>query len=212
MDSYRALVDDLVEQNVLKTKRIIDAFCAINREAFLPSSLEGQAGIDAPLPIGHKQTISQPYTVAFMLELLSPEPGQKIMDVGYGSGWTSALLAHIIGIKGKVYSIEIIPDLCVIGNENIAKFNFIKKGIVKTFCQDGSKGLPEYAPFSRILAGASAEKLPHEWIDQLADEGKLVAPIGQSIWCFRKKGREVRKSEYPGFLFVPLTHELRHSS
>lgn len=207
MDTYFALVDDLVEQHVLKTKRIIDAFYAVHRKAFLPASLKGQEGIDAPLPIGHGQTISQPYTVAFMLELLSPEPGQKVMDVGYGSGWTSALLAHMVGVKGKVYSIEIVPDLCNFGKENIAAFNFIKKGRVKTFCQDGSKGLPEHAPFHRILAGASASKLPQAWIDQLAKGGKVTTPIGESVWCFEKGGNEVIGSEYPGFLFVPLTHE-----
>lgn len=207
MDTYLALVDDLVEQNVLKTKRIIDAFYAIHRKAFLPASLKGQEGIDAPLPIGRGQTISQPYTVAFMLELLSPEPGQKVMDVGYGSGWTSVLLAHIVGPKGKVYALEIVPQICTFGKDNIAKFNFIKKGIVKAFCQDGSKGLPKYQPFDRIVAAASAKKVPQAWVEQLADGGKLVAPIGESIWCFEKEGSEVRGSEYPGFLFVPLTHE-----
>ncbi|MBI3335551.1 MAG: hypothetical protein HY001_03575, partial [Candidatus Portnoybacteria bacterium] len=104
----------------------------------------------------------------------------------------------------KVYAIEIIPELCAFGKANIAKFNFAKKGTVKTFCQDGSQGLPEYAPFDRILVSASASELPQELISQLAESGKLAAPIGQSIWLYIKKGRRVEKKEYPGFLFVPL--------
>lgn len=207
MDPYYALIEDLAEEGVLHTKATIDAFYAIHRKEFLPSSLERQAGIDAPLSIGYNQTISQPYTVAFMLELLKPERGQKIMDVGYGSGWTSALLAHIVGRKGKVYSIEIIPELCAMGKANIAKFNFIKRGIVKTFCQDGSRGLASHAPFERILVSAQASKIPQPWIDQLAKGGRLVAPIGESVWCFEKKDKEVKGKEYPGFRFVPLTHE-----
>ncbi|MBI3335482.1 MAG: protein-L-isoaspartate O-methyltransferase, partial [Candidatus Portnoybacteria bacterium] len=101
-DAYLSLVDRLVDERVLRTPQIIEAFYKIHRSKFLPEGLEGQEGVDAPLPIGYSQTISQPYTVAFMFELLQPQKGQTVMDIGYGSGWTSVLLASIVGQKGKV--------------------------------------------------------------------------------------------------------------
>lgn len=206
MDSYLALISRLVDEGVLRTPRIIKAFEKIHRKHFLPHSSRGQEGIDAPLPIGYGQTISQPYTVAFMLELLQPQKGQKIMDIGYGSGWTSALLAHIVGAKGHVFAIEIVPALFAFGKANIAKFNFIKKGRVSVFCRDGSKGLFKFAPFDRIIAAAFAKELPEAWASQLAEDGRLVVPLKESIWLMKKQKGEIGKKEYPGFLFVPLVH------
>jgi len=205
MDSYLSLIDELVKEGVLYTKEIIEAFRFVHRKFFLPDGIGQNAGVNAPLPLGYGQTISQPYTVAFMLELLCPEKGQKIMDIGYGSGWTSALLAHIVGDAGKVYAIEIVPELAEFGKTNIAKFGFLQKGIVQTFCQDGSQGLADYAPFDRIIAAASASDLPDAWLTQLASGGRLVAPVGQSIFLVEQKGPgRIEKTEFSGFLFVPL--------
>ena len=109
MDS---LVKDLIYSGYLKTDRIIDAFSKIRRVDFVPEDLESAAQANIPLPIGQGQTISQPLTVAFMLEKLEPLPGNKILDVGSGSGWTAVLLAHIVGEKGKVIGMERIKELC----------------------------------------------------------------------------------------------------
>src|SRR3990167_1867675 len=103
---------------------IEEAFEKVNRKNFVPEELIDSVGLDAPLPIGFGQTISQPTTVKMMLEWLEPQPGDKILDVGSGSGWTSALLAHLVGSKGKVFAVERIPELVDFGRQNSAKLNF----------------------------------------------------------------------------------------
>ncbi len=224
------LIDSLIQVGWLKTPRIIDAFRKIKREDFIsariplsagggvagePGELKELAEIDEAMPIGYGQTISQPAVVAFMLEKLKPEPGDKILDIGSGSGWTSALLAHIVGNKGKIISIEIIPELKEFGEKNTAKYGFVKKGIVKFICADGSKGYKKDAPFDKILASATAKKIPEEWKKQLKVKGRIVAPVKYSIFVLTKKSpsfaknmkgrkKEFEEKEYPGFVFVPL--------
>lgn len=201
-----ALIETLVEEGWLKTPRIIEAFKKIKRVDFLPESLKNLAELNEALPIGFGQTISQPLVVAFMLELLEPKEGEKILDVGSGSGWTSALLAEIVGERGKVIGIEIIPELKDFGEKNVAKYNFVKKGRVEFVCGDGSKGYEKEAPFDKILVSASVQgKLPEAWKEQLKIGGRIVTPIGNSIWLFIKKSKkDFEEFEYPGFVFVPL--------
>ncbi len=226
-----SLIDSLIQEDWLKTKTIIEAFQKIKRRDFLPEDMKDLAELNEALVIGSGQTISQPLTVAFMLELLQPKPGDKILDIGSGSGWTTALLAEIVGEKGKVIAIEIIPELKEFGEKNIEKYNFIEKGIAEFICADGSKGYKKEAPFDRILASASvhphtkresetkgtennkinsrygvgAGKIPPAWKEQLKIKGKMVTPIGSSIWLFVKKSEEeFEETEYPGFAFVPL--------
>ncbi len=201
-----SFIDDLRKKGWLKNERIIGAFKAIKREDFVLRGEENAAEIDSPLPIGFGQTISQPLVVAFMLELLDPQPGEKILDIGFGSGWTSALLAYLVGEKGKVVGIEIIPELFEFGKKNIAKYGFIKEGRVIPVCADGSLGYEKEAPFIKILASASAEELPNPWKEQLEIGGKIVAPLKQSIWLFEKEAKnKFKETEHPGFIFVPLT-------
>jgi len=231
-----ALIDSLIKEGWLKTPRIIKAFREVKRVDFLPKEIKDLAELNEALSIGYGQTISQPLVVAFMLELLQPQPGDKILDVGSGSGWTTALLAQIVGQKGKVIAIDIIPELVEFGKQNVAKYNFIEKGlpaaclpdrqgrqgIVEFICADGSKGYKKEAPYDKILASASAETLPPVWKEQLKIGGRIVTPIGSSIWLFIKKseGDEAvvssspsllrgkssvfQETEYPGFVFVPL--------
>ena len=200
-----SLIDSLILKGYLKTPSLIEAFQKIKRVDFLPSHLKSLSDIDEALPIGEGQTISQPAVVAFMIELLGPKEGEKILDVGSGSGWTTALLAQIVGEKGKVFGIELIPSLAEFGKDNIKQYNFIEKGIVKILCQDGSKGLPEEAPFDKILVSASAEDVSPAFREQLKVGGKLVIPISTSVWLFKKKEKDVfEEKEYPGFVFVPL--------
>lgn len=204
-----ALVDELISEGWLKTPRIIEAFKKIKRVDFLPKDLKNLAELNEALPIGFGQTISQPLVVAFMLELLEPREGEKILDVGSGSGWTSALLAEIVGEKGKVIGIEIIPELKEFGEKNVAKYNFIEKGRVKFICGDGSKGYEKEAPFDKILVSASVQgRLPTAWKEQVKVGGRIVTPIGNSIWLFIKKSeKDFEEFEYPGFVFVPLVEK-----
>ena len=218
------LIDSLIGGGWLKTPRIIEAFRRIKRVDFLPKDLEDLAELNEALPIGYGQTISQPLVVAFMLEQLEPKEGDKILDIGSGSGWTSALLKEIVGKKGRVIAIDIIPELVEFGKKNVAKYNFLapyrtegsgagiekglpagRQGIVEFICADGSKGYEKEAPYDKILASASAQSLPQAWKEQLKIGGRIVTPIGSSIWLFTKKSEtEFEEIEYPGFAFVPL--------
>ncbi|MEM5811831.1 MAG: protein-L-isoaspartate(D-aspartate) O-methyltransferase [Candidatus Aenigmatarchaeota archaeon] len=201
------LTEHLKQSGVLKTKEIISAFLKIDRKNFIPSVFLNEAYNDYPLPIGEGQTISQPYTVAFMLELLEPKKGQKILDIGFGSGWTTCLLAEIVGKKGKVYAIEIIPEVFEFGKKNIEKYDFLKEGRVEIFCADGSKGLKEKSPFDRILVSAAAKEIPQELINQLENNGVLVIPDFEGIYKIKKIDGKIEKEYYYGFVFVPLTHK-----
>jgi len=208
------LINELIQQGYLKTPEIIEAFKRIKREDFVPEDLKGEASINAPLPIGWGQTISQPLTVAFMLELLQPKPGDKILDIGSGSGWQTALLAYIVSRKpeGRVFAIERIPQLVEFGKRNVGKYNFLKKGIVEIICGDGSKGLEKEAPFDKIIAAASAEEIPNAWKNQLEIGGRLVTPVKSSIWLLIKNppagGKDkFEQKEFPGFAFVPLIND-----
>ncbi|OIO46467.1 MAG: protein-L-isoaspartate O-methyltransferase [Parcubacteria group bacterium CG1_02_39_15] len=200
-----SLIDSLIEGGWLKTPRIIEAFRKIKRVDFLPKDLEDLAELNEALPIGYGQTISQPLVVAFMIEQLQPQPGDKILDIGSGSGWTAALLAEIVGPEGKVIAIDIISELVEFGRKNIEKYNFVKKGVVQCVCADGSKGYPKEAPFDKILVSATAKELSSAWKEQLKIGGRIVTPINTSIWVFLKKNeKEFTEIEYPGFVFVPL--------
>jgi len=206
MDEYEKLVESLVFEGWLKTPAIIRAFLKIKREDFLPEELKKYAHFDEPLPIGFGQTISQPLVVAFMLELLEPKKGEKILDIGSGSGWTSSLLAEIVGEKGKVFALEVIPELKEFGEKNSKKYNFVQKGILEFFVGDGYEGLKEKAPFDKILCSAALQKeVPNSWKEQLKINGKIVTPIGTSLWLFEKETKNsLIGEEFPGFVFVPL--------
>jgi len=198
------LIKNLIEDGYLKTPAIIEAFYKIDRIDFVPEELKEEAYGNYPLPIGYNQTISQPLTVAFMLELLEPKPGEKILDIGSGSGWQTALLAQIVGEKGKVVTIEIIPELVEMTKKNIAKYNFGE--VVSVIEGDGSKGYEPLAPYDKIIAAAAVqEKIPAFWLSQLKLGGKIVTPVRNSIYLLEKTGpNEFSEKQYFGFNFVPL--------
>lgn len=188
-------------------QHIRKAFQTIHREDFVTPDMRDMAQLDQPLPIAAGQTISQPYVVAFMLEKLAPGKGQKILDIGSGSGWTTALLASIVESKGKVVALELIPELKEFGEKNVSKYNFIEKGVARMLCANGSGGYAKEAPYNGILVSASlaTKKLPPAWKEQLKVGGKIVVPIQNSIWVFTKKDEtHFTEEEYPGFVFVPF--------
>ncbi len=216
-----ALVDELIKDGWLKTPEIIDAFRKIKRADFMPEGMKHMAEINEALPIGSGQTISQPLTVAFMLEELKPKVGDKILDVGSGSGWTTALLSQIVSAgktqKGKVIAIELLPELKEFGEKNASKYNFVKQGIAEFICVDGSKGYPNIATrpelaegFDKILCSAAVQQdeVPPAWKKQLKIKGRIVAPIRSSIWTLVKKSeKDFEETEHSGFGFVPLVQK-----
>ena len=190
------------ETKVLSTPALEHAFETIDRADFMTDEYRVESYEDYPVPIGHGQTISQPTTVAFMLELLDPQKGDRVLDVGSGSGYTTALLADMVGDTGTVVGVEIVPELVAQGQKGLAKYNFKHTHIEKA----GKKiGDAKHAPYNRILVNASAEELSQELLAQLDIGGIMVMPILESIWKFKKiDDDDIQTEEFPGFVFVPL--------
>ncbi len=193
------------ETQVFRNKAVKEAFQAIDRKDFVHEDYDFEAYEDYALPTMQGQTISQPTTVAFMLELLDVRKGDAVLDIGSGSGWTTALLAHMTGKDGKVYGLEIIPELVSHSKENLAKYKKLKLN-TEILQADKESGLYRNAPYDRILAGAAFNDkatVPAELLLQLAPKGVMVLPIGESIFKFEKvSDDEIYETEYPGFNFV----------
>jgi len=203
-DEINELIRGLKEGGVLRSKRIEEALRAVPRALFVPESLREQAYDDEALPIGQGQTISQPYTVVFMLELLQVNTGQIALDIGSGSGWQSALLAYLVGESGQVYAFEIVPELCKLGADNLARLPSLDSRVTK-FCQSATSGWPAFSgKIDRIIADAEVDNIPAAWREQLKIGGRLVYPSGHSLWREKKAASDkFTKEEFPGFVFVP---------
>jgi len=199
-----ALIQGMIGYGALRSPRIIDAFRTIDRKYFVPDHFADEIYGDYPLPIGEQQTISQPTTVAFMLELLGAKEGDRVLDIGSGSGWTTALLAHIVGERGEVIGLERQKALVEKGRRNIELFHF---GHVRIEQADDTLGMAG-EQFDAILVSASAPEIPEQLFAQLKPGGTLVIPVLNSIYRFTKLSEtEIKQEEYPGFVFVPLIYK-----
>ncbi len=196
--SNRELVNHLINRGVLKTDRIIEAFLEVDRADFVRVGYLDSAYGDFPLPIGEGQTISQPYTVAFMLELLQPEEDSLILDVGCGSCWTTALLATIAK-KGRVIGVEIVKELVKFCKSNLEKYNFENVEIY-----NADKLPPGGGTFDKILVSAAARELPEVLVNAMKDDATMVIPINSSIFKVEKRNNELLMEEHYGFAFVEL--------
>lgn len=203
---------------VLRNARLEEALRAVDRRFFVPTKLQDEAHEDYPLPIGYGATISQPTTVAFMLEKLDVCPRQKVLDIGSGSGWTTALLAYLVEPRGRVIGLEIVPELVALGRLNFRRYaNVLKNnsmahvaGVEILQAERDVAGLPEEGPFDRILVSAAAREIPEELIEQLKPDGVMVLPVGKEgevqhlVRVHKGANGELETEEYPGFVFVPL--------
>ncbi|MDP3026901.1 MAG: protein-L-isoaspartate O-methyltransferase [Nanoarchaeota archaeon] len=196
------LIESLKNQGF--SEKILNAFRRVRREDFVPREFKESAYEDIPLPIGLGQTISQPYTIAFMLNLLElekPNSKLKILEIGSGSGYVLALINEM-SKDSEIYGIEIIKSLA-----EISKKRLKNNKNIKIISGDGSRGLKEYAPYDRILISASSSKIPEHLYSQLKATGIIVASVQDSILQIKKENDKITKKEFTGFAFVPLVED-----
>jgi protein-L-isoaspartate(D-aspartate) O-methyltransferase len=183
---------------------IIEAMKRVDRRVFIPEPYKGDAYLNYPQPIGEGQTISQPYTVAYMIQLLSLEEGNKVLEVGAGSGYNAAIMAELIGESGKIISIEIVPNLV-----ERARHNLSKAGIenIEVIQGSGRDGFPEDAPYDRIIVTAGATEIPDPLLEQLDYEGIMVIPVsvdGYQVMTRVLKTESLEITRHGHFRFVPF--------
>jgi protein-L-isoaspartate(D-aspartate) O-methyltransferase len=199
------MVKQQIEERGVKDRRVLEAMRRVPRHLFVPPPLVPHAYDDTPLPTASGQTISQPYIVAWMTELLELKPGEKVLEIGTGSGYQAAVLAELG--YGEVYSLEIVPELAESAAQRLKDLGYIRVHVRQG---DGYYGWPEAAPFDAIIVTAAPDHLPGPLAAQLAEGGRLVIPIGppgayQSLWKFVKEEGELRAYNLGGVIFVPFT-------
>ncbi len=204
------LINSLVRNGFLKSPGIIEAFKKVPRHEFVPESIKNYAYADHPQPIGKGQTISAPSMIAIMMESLEFAPGQRVLEIGAGSGYNAALVAEAVGDKGEVVTIERVPELARSAEHNLKKTGY---GRVRVTVGDGSLGYEKGAPWDRIIVTACAPEISNPLIKQLKIGGKVGAPVGQyymsQMWTVVEKmgERELRTREHCPCAFVPLVGE-----
>lgn len=180
-----------------------EAMRSVRREWFLPPELRSRAHEDRPLPIGHGATNSQPWTVRYMLQLLDVRPGQRVLDVGSGSGWTTALLGHLTGPRGSVLGLDIVADLVAFAAANLGdRMPWVRFAVATP----GVLGDPDAAPFDRILVSADGGVVPESLVAQVAPRGRLVLPAAQDMVVVTRDADGLVHRRVTGelFSFVPL--------
>lgn len=204
-DQKQLLVDSWKKQGLVKNPLIFRAFKKVKREFFVLKEFRSDAYKDIPLPIHEEQTISQPTTVVMMLEVLELGPGMKVLEIGAGSGYNAALMAEIVGPKGKVITLERIPELVHFAKENLEQCDISN---VEVVLGDGSQGYLKEAPFDRIICTAAAPEIPEVLAAQLKERGVIVIPVGPLSGQVLVRARMVKGELHPeklgDFMFVPL--------
>ena len=195
------LITYLKETGAIRTAAIENALRAVDRAKFVPAELRPNAYRDTALPIGERQTISQPTVVVYCLELLQVRLGDRGLDVGTGSGWTTALLAQLVGPTGSVVGVERIPSLVSFGSRNLSKFAYAHAHIEQTGTELGK---PDSAPFDRILVSATADTVPEALTKQLKNGGRMVTPIQEAICAIDRTDDHFSTVCHEGYVFVPL--------
>jgi protein-L-isoaspartate(D-aspartate) O-methyltransferase len=196
------MVEDQIKRRGIADKRVLAAMEEVPRHEFVEEGLKGVAYQDGPLPIGLDQTISQPYIVALMSELLDVSEEHKVLEVGTGSGYQAAVISHL---AMSVITVERIPELFKKAKETLRKLRYNNITVVMA---DGSIGYREYAPYDRIMVTAASPAVPDDLIEQLTDNGKMVIPVGnmftQQLVVVKKEGSKIIKTDSIGVRFVPL--------
>ncbi len=200
------MVDTQIRARGVSDEAVLTAMETVPRHEFVLPKYLGQAYADHPLPIGYGQTISQPFIVAWMTELLELERGDKVLEIGTGSGYQAAVLAEL---TDNVYTVEIIEELEKSAEERLKRLGYTK---VKVKHADGYYGWEEYAPYDAIIVTCAPDHIPQPLVQQLKDGGRMVLPVGppggyQSLWLIRKQGDQVLSKNLGGVMFVPLTGE-----
>jgi protein-L-isoaspartate(D-aspartate) O-methyltransferase len=201
LGSRKKMVEEQILARGLTDEAVLQAMGSVPRHEFVPDSLRKSAYEDHPLPIDHDQTISQPYVVAYMTEALRVKKGDKILEIGTGSGYQAAVLAHL---GAEVYSIEIVEPLGIRAREVLKKLNYQ----VHSKIGDGYEGWPQAAPFDGIIVTAAPKAVPTPLIDQLKEGGRLVIPVGsffQDLKIFKKVGNRMVVERTLPVSFVPMT-------
>jgi len=209
-ERYDRLREQMVNRQIVArgvdNRPTINAMRSVPRHKFVRSGERRRAYLDNPLPIGHGQTISQPYIVAYMTQLINPEPGMKVLEIGTGSGYQAAVLAEI---TDQVFTIEIVEELGEWGKQNLRDAGYDKVQVKRA---DGYYGWEEYAPFDAIVVTAAADHIPPPLVDQLRDGGRMVIPVGspfrtQNLMLVEKRGEDIRTRNLMPVRFVPFTRE-----
>jgi len=206
LEERMSMVDHQIRRRGVTDQDVLDAMERVPRHEFVPPQYQSQAYADHPLPIGYGQTISQPYIVALMTELLQLETTDRVLEIGTGSGYQAAILAEIVA---EVYTVEIVEPLAIEARERLERLGFDN---VHTLNADGYFGWEEHAPYDAIIVTAAPDHIPQPLVQQLKDGAKLVIPVGppggyQTLWQVTKEGDQVKKRNVTGVLFVPLTGE-----
>jgi len=201
------MVVEQLEQRGIRDPRVLEAMEWVPRSEFVPTELVDLAYEDRALPIGFEQTISQPYTVAFMCQETRIQSGDKVLEIGTGSGYAAAVLSLL---AAEVHTVERIEDLYRTARDRLTRLHYKN---VHVYLDDGTFGLPQEAPFNAILVAAGAEVLPDAYLEQLAEGGRLLIPIGppahQQMTRFTRRGDHIDQENLGNFGFVPLVSDAR---